>query len=70
MTVKVSREDMMKCYARLFSTDDGKRVLDHLQITTFMRSCGPESGDTMLRHMDGQRALVQQIMRMVETGRG
>ena len=56
-------------YARLFATGDGVRVLSHLTSTTLMRSGGPEADDHALRFHDGQRALVVQMLRMVERGR-
>jgi len=69
MSKTTSREDIVNCYARVFSSDDGKKVLDHLQRTTFLRSYGPEIPDEMLRHTEGQRALVQQIIRLTDMGR-
>ena len=69
-TRQTSRDEILKCYARLFSTDDGAKVLEHLQLTTFLRVNGPDCTNQTLRHMEGQRALVQNILRLVATGKG
>ena len=58
-----------KAYARLFSTPDGRKVLAHLNAVTFMRAAPPDATDFMLRHMEGQRALLASILRMIDRGR-
>ena len=58
-----------KAYARLFATPDGKKVLAHLNATTFMRTAGADVPDNVLRHLEGQRALLSTILRMIERGR-
>lgn len=65
----LSQEDVARIFARCFSTDDGRKVLSHLQVMTFSRAYGPESSDHQLRYAEGQRALVAQIMRLVDRGR-
>lgn len=69
LTKDMARDDIARLYARIFLTDDGRKVLDHLQSTTFMRSYGADTEDALLRFAEGQRSLVQQIMRMVEIGK-
>ncbi|MCB9996622.1 MAG: hypothetical protein H6869_09320 [Rhodospirillales bacterium] len=65
----MEREQVEKAYARLFSTEDGKMVLGHLQSIAFMRAYGAESSDAQIRYAEGQRALVAQILRLVNAGR-
>ena len=65
----MSRDDIARIYARLFSSDDGKMVLAHMQNSTFLRSYGPDSSADTLRHFEGQRAFVSQIMRLIDIGR-
>lgn len=62
--------DVAKSYARIFSTEDGRRVLDHLQISTFHRATGPDTSDAHIRHLEGQRYLLSQILRFIERGKG
>lgn len=66
---RLEREQVEKAYARLFSTEDGKMVLGHLQSIAFMRAYGAESSDAQIRYAEGQRALVAQILRLVNAGR-
>ncbi len=56
-------------YARLFLSEDGQKVLAHLQAVTFLRAYGAEASDEQLRFVEGQRALVSQVLRMIEAGR-
>ena len=58
-----------KAYARLFSTPDGRKVLAHLNATTFMRTAGADVPDNVLRHLEGQRALLATMLRMIERGK-
>ncbi|MEC7029103.1 MAG: hypothetical protein VXW91_05475, partial [Pseudomonadota bacterium] len=64
------RIELEKAYARLFGTDDGKLVLSHMQALAFMRAYGAESSDAQIRYAEGQRALVAQVMRFINAGRG
>ena len=64
------KRDIEKIYARLFATDDGQQVLSHLQALAFMRAYGADSSDEQIRYAEGQRALVAQIMRLINAGRG
>ena len=61
--------DIEKSYARLFSTPDGQRVLAHLNAHTFMRALGMDASDQSLRYLEGQRALLAMILRLIERGR-
>lgn len=66
---RLEQKDIEHAFARLFSTDDGKKVLAWLQVMTFHRANGANSTDEQLRHMEGQRSLVASILRMVDRGR-
>lgn len=61
--------DVEKSFARLFSTDDGQRVLAHLQVVTFQRALGPGVADEQLRYIEGQRSMVATILRLIDRGR-
>ncbi|MEM9469622.1 MAG: hypothetical protein AAF988_05610 [Pseudomonadota bacterium] len=68
-TVKTEQKDMERVFTRLFSTEDGQKVLNYLQILAFQRAYGPNASDTLLRYSEGQRSLVATILRMIERGR-
>lgn len=65
--------ELAKSFARTFSQEngreDGKRVLAHLRSLTRERTLGPETPDTVLRHVEGQRGLVAYIERLITRGR-
>ncbi len=61
--------DIEKCFARLFSTDDGKCALSYLQAISFQRALAPTSTDQQLRYAEGQRAMVATILRLIDRGR-
>lgn len=56
--------------ARLFSTDDGRIVLDHLKQIVLLRPLSAEASEACLRHAEGQRALCLHLLRLVQAGRG
>ena len=66
---RIETQDAAKAFVRLFATEDGKKVLSWLQITTFQRALGPESSDANIRYLEGQRALMSTILRMIERGK-
>jgi hypothetical protein len=61
--------EVERSFARLFSTNDGRQVLGYLQAVTFQRALGPASSDEQLRYMEGQRAMVATILRLIDRGR-
>ena len=65
----LSQQDIERAFARCFSTDDGKKVLAHLQVMTFSRAYGPDTSDQQLRYAEGQRALVATVLRLIDRGR-
>lgn len=68
-TGKLEMRDVEKAFTRLFSSDDGQKVLAHLQVITFQRALGPAAADEHLRYMEGQRAMVATILRLIDRGR-
>ncbi len=54
---------------RCFRGRDGEAVLAHLRALTLERALGPGATDAQLRHLEGQRQLVAQIINLVERGR-
>ena len=62
-------EELAAAFARCFTGADGNRVLQHLRAVTTERSLGPDAPDTALRHLEGQRQLVQAISALVARGR-
>ncbi len=55
--------------ARCFSGADGERLLDYLRTITTGRALGPAVPDAQLRHLEGQRYLVQHLLALIERGR-
>lgn len=66
---KAELREIEKSFARLFASDDGQRVLSHLQVITFQRAMGPGCPDEQLRYVEGQRSLVATILRLIDRGR-
>ena len=66
---KMEMRDIEKSFARLFTTDDGQKVLSHLQVMTFQRALGPSAADDQLRYLEGQRAMIATILRLIDRGR-
>lgn len=61
--------DIERAFARLFSTEDGQKVLAYLQVLTFQRAFGPATPDEQLRYVEGQRSLMATILRFIDRGR-
>ncbi|SEH45235.1 hypothetical protein [Magnetospirillum fulvum] len=55
--------------ARLFATPEGEALLAHLRKLTLERCLGPQSGESALRHLEGQRHLVLHLLSLVARGR-
>lgn len=66
---RLEMREVERLFARLFSSEDGRKALSYLQLITFHRAHGPASPDQQLRHAEGQRALVATIMRLIDRGR-
>jgi len=64
------RAILVRACARVFAHDDGRRLLRHLHGLTIGLHLGPEATDAALRHLEGQRALVAHLGRLIAEGRG
>ena len=62
------KPQLMKIASRFFQTREGSYLLDYLRTITIERTLGPESSDTLLRHLEGQRQLVAMLTKMAEHG--
>lgn len=67
--IKTEMREIEKACARLFASDDGQKVLAYLQAVSFARAMGAESTEAQLRYMEGQRAMVAGILRLIDRGR-
>lgn len=66
---RLEQKEIEKIFARLFLNEDGKKALAYLQMVTFQRALGPNASDIELRHLEGQRAMVATILRLIDRGR-
>lgn len=66
---RLEQKDIERAFTRLFSSEDGKKVLAWLQVMTFQRAASANAGEEQLRYMEGQRSLVASILRMIDRGR-
>ena len=67
---KMEQEQIARAFTRTFASDDGRIVLSHLQALTFQRAFAASAPESDLRYAEGQRALVAQILRLIDRGRG
>jgi hypothetical protein len=61
-------EDLLKAYVRTFRNEAGAEVMRHLRAITVDRVIGPDASDNLLRHVEGQRQLVNYIANLAERG--
>jgi hypothetical protein len=66
---RLEQKDIERCFARLFMTEDGKKVLAWLQVMTFQKVQGAGTSDEQLRYAEGQRSLMATILRLIDRGR-
>lgn len=66
---KSDNREMEKLFVRVFSSQDGKKVLAYLQLITFYRALNANAPDAEIRFAEGQRSLVANILRLIERGR-
>lgn len=55
--------------ARCFQGGDGRRLIQYLRTITLERALGPDADTSHLRHLEGQRQLVQHLIVLIERGR-
>lgn len=65
----LARAHLARSAARVFRGEDGAVLLTHLRALTRDRHLGPEASDAALRHLEGQRALVAHLDRLIAEGR-
>jgi len=66
---RLEQKEIERSFTRLFSTDEGKKVLAYLQVMTFQRAGSANTTDEQLRYMEGQRSLMASILRMIDRGK-
>ena len=62
--------DLCRAFARCFAGQDGLRVMAHLARTILERRLPPSASDAELRHLEGQRCAIANIVAMIERGKG
>jgi hypothetical protein len=67
--VKSDQRDIERTCARVFSSADGQKVLNYLQVLAFHRVYGAESAPEQLHYAEGGRAMIANILRLIEKGR-
>lgn len=65
----MSESEMAACFARCFRGMDGERAINHLRRMTLDIATGPDISDARLRHLEGQRFIISQIITLIERGR-
>lgn len=68
-SAEVSGLTLAQATARIFASNDGEALLQHLKEMTLDRCLGPDSGDAALRHLEGQRHLVLHLQSLAARGR-
>ena len=66
---RLEQREIERSFARVFSTEEGKKVLAWLQVMTFHRVGGAQTSAEQLRYMEGQRSLMASILRMIDRGK-
>ena len=59
--------DVRRHFVRAFNSDAGRQVLNYLRAATVERRAAPETPDSVLRHLEGQRYLFQLIERLADS---
>ncbi len=62
-------DDLPGIAARCFRGADGRQLLKYLRDMTLERTLGPGADDATLRHLEGQRQLVQHLTALIDRGR-
>jgi hypothetical protein len=63
------QKNIDQLFTRVFSNEDGQKVLAYLHYITTNRVMSPSVSEEQLRHLEGQRALVQTIQKLADRGR-
>lgn len=68
-TSSAEQKNIDTLFARVFNSEDGKKIISYLQYITFHRALNSTASDEQLRFHEGQRALMASILRIIERGR-
>ena len=60
---------LAKSAAMCFAGAQGRQLLGYLRAITVERTLGPGVDDAHLRHLEGQRQLVQHLSALIDRGR-
>lgn len=66
---RMEQKEIERSFARVFATEEGRKVLAWLQVMTFQRAGNAGTTDEQLRYMEGQRNLMASILRMIDRGK-
>jgi len=61
--------ELAKSAATCFAGVHGRQLLSYLRAITLERTLGPGVDDSHLRHLEGQRQLVQHLSALIHRGR-
>ncbi len=66
---RLEMREIERSFARVFATEEGRKVLAWLQVMTFQRAGTSNTSADQLRFMEGQRNLMASILRMIDRGK-
>ena len=65
---RIEADELAKIYARVFTSDDGKKIMAHLNGIAFHRAAPSDAPDSVLRYMEGHRGLLARMVQLIERG--
>lgn len=63
------QKNIDRVFTRVFQSEDGQKALAYLHHITTDRAISVDATQEQLRHLSGQRALVQTIQKLADRGR-
>lgn len=66
---QLEQKNIDRLFSRVFTSEDGQKILAYLHHITANRVIDPNISEERLRHIEGQRALVQTIQKLTTRGR-
>ena len=66
---RLELREIERSFSRVFTTEEGRKVLAWLQVMTFQRAGNANTPSDNLRFMEGQRSLMASILRMIDRGK-
>ena len=64
-----ARQELARDFVRTFGGNAGDAVLQHLRVSILDRELPADCPDSVLRHHEGRRSVVREILRMIERGK-